>query len=117
MEALTIGVRHHTVGIAMNDDSWSLVLRSCLVDRQRERRTDIVTTELQTTEELDILTRIEGIIHLSHRVTLDGILNLIGHRHILELTLALSVTIEVETDLPENGCKGTNKLGNTQILV
>ena len=80
METLTVGIRHHTVAIAMNDDGRSLILRSCLVDRQCESCTDIVTTEFQTAEEFDILTRIEGVVHLTHRTALDGILTQYGSR-------------------------------------
>ena len=44
VETLTVGIRHHSVGIAVENALRTLVILCCLIDRQIDGGADVVTT-------------------------------------------------------------------------
>ncbi len=80
VETLTIGVRHYSVGIAMQDALGSVVVLGRLVDRQSGGCADIVATQGLAVPHLYLGWRILGVVHLAECIATQGIVTEHGGR-------------------------------------
>ncbi len=75
VETLAVGVRHHSVGIAVENALRTLIILCRLVDRQADGSADIVATEAFAAPHLYLGRRILGVVHLAEGVASQSVIS------------------------------------------